>query len=67
MATKKIDYKTLNSELDEILVKLQSEDLDVDEAVSLYEKGIAITKDLEAYISTAENKVEKIKADFKRS
>lgn len=62
--TKKIDYKSLNRELDEILVKLQAEELDVDEAVGLYERGIKITKDIEAYLQEAENKVSKIKADF---
>ena len=61
---KKTDYKSLNSELDEILNKLQSEDLDVDEAMALYERGIAITKELETYLREAENKVAKIKADF---
>lgn len=64
MATKKTDYKSLNTELDELLAKLQSEDLDVDEAVALYERGIAITQELEIYLKEAENKVAKIKADF---
>ena len=60
----KADYKSLNSELDDVLLKLQSDDLDVDEAVKLYERGIAITKELETYLKEAENKVSKIKADF---
>jgi exodeoxyribonuclease VII small subunit len=64
MTAKKTDYKGLNAELDEVLLKLQSEDLDVDEAVALYERGIAITKELETYLKDAENKVSKIKADF---
>ena len=64
MATKKIDYKALNQELDELLLRLQAEDLDVDDAVKLYERGIAITKELEAYLEQAENTIAKIKADF---
>jgi exodeoxyribonuclease VII small subunit len=64
MATKKTDYKALNQELDELLLRLQAEDLDVDEAVKLYERGIAITKELKAYLEQAENTVAKIKADF---
>ncbi len=64
MAVKKSDYKSLNVELDEVLLKLQSDDLDVDTAVALYERGIEITKDLERYLKEAENKVSKIKADF---
>lgn len=62
--TKKTDYKSLNEELDEVLAKLQSDDLDVDEAVGLYERGIAIIKELENYLADAENKVTKLKADF---
>jgi exodeoxyribonuclease VII small subunit len=64
MAEKKIDYKRLSSELDEVLGKLQSADLDVDEAVKAYERGMEIAKELEAYLKEAENKVTKIKADW---
>lgn len=64
MATKKIDYRILSAELDEVLAKLQSADLDVDEAVALYERGMAITEQLEKYLKEAENKVQKIKTDF---
>ena len=59
---KEIDYQTLNTELSEILAKLQSEDLSVDEALQCYERGIAITKELEKYLKTAENKVAKIRS-----
>lgn len=61
---KKLDYKSLNAELDEVLAKLQAEGLDVDEAIGLYDRGIKITSELEAYLKEAENKVTKIKADF---
>lgn len=61
---KEIDYGALNEELDVILAKLQSDDLDVNEAISLYERGMQITKDLEAYLKTAENKITKLKASF---
>jgi exodeoxyribonuclease VII small subunit len=64
VAAKKSDYKSLNAELDEVLLKLQSEDLDVDAALALYERGIEITKELEQFLKEAENKVSKIKADF---
>ena len=64
MSKQTANYKSLNTELDDILLRLQSEDIDIDEAVKLYERGIAITKELEAYLKTAENKVAKIKADF---
>lgn len=64
MAEKHTDYKALNAELEEILAQLQASDTDVDEAVKLYERGMAITKELEAYLKTAENKVHKVKADW---
>ncbi|MBA3758641.1 exodeoxyribonuclease VII small subunit [Candidatus Saccharibacteria bacterium] len=64
MVVKKTDYKSLNAELDDVLAKLQSDDLDVDVAVGLYERGVAITKELETYLKAAENKVSKIQADF---
>lgn len=67
MTAKKTDYKSLNAELDEVLEKLQSGDLDVDKAVELYERGTAITKELETYLKESQNKVSKIKADFSSS
>lgn len=67
MTPKKTDYKALSSELDEILSKLQSADLDVDEAVKMYERGMTIAKELEAYLKEAENKVTKIKKDWESS
>lgn len=64
MPTKKNDYNTLNSELDDVLLKLQSDDVDIDEAVKLYERGVQLINELEAYLKSAENKISKIKADF---
>ncbi|MBI3338274.1 exodeoxyribonuclease VII small subunit [Candidatus Saccharibacteria bacterium] len=60
----KARYQELNSELEDILVKLQSDSLDIDEAVKLHERGTIIVKELEAYLKNAENKVAKIKASF---
>lgn len=48
-------------ELDEILTKLQSNDLDVDEAIKLYERGMEVAKEIEKYLKEAENKITKIK------
>ncbi len=62
--TKKTDYRLLSAELDETLAKLQAADLDVDEAVKLYERGMAIAKELESYLKEAENKVAKVKAGW---
>lgn len=64
MAEKNIDYKTLNAELDELMTQLQSDDLDVDEALKLYERGMTITKQLESYLKKAENTIQKVKSDW---
>lgn len=61
---KKTDYQALSTELDGILDKLQSSELDVDEAVKAYERGMDIAKELEAYLKDAQNKVTKVRADW---
>jgi len=58
------DYKKLNSELEAILLELQSGDLDIDEAVKKYQRGSEIVKELQDYLKDAENRVKKVKADF---
>lgn len=60
----KIDYRALSEELDMILESLQTADLDIDEAIKCYERGMVIVKELEAYLKTAENKVTKLKTRF---
>lgn len=62
--TKEVNYHELSQELDTILAQLQSDDVQVDEALKLYERGVAVTKQLETYLKTAENKVAKIKASL---
>ncbi len=61
MSNKKVNYRVLSVELDEILTKLQSNDLDVDEAIKLYERGMEVAKEIEKYLKEAENKITKIK------
>jgi exodeoxyribonuclease VII small subunit len=63
-AKQDIDYRKLSNELDAILEELQTADLDIDEAVKKYERGMKIAEQLEAYLKTAENKVAKVKASF---
>ena len=59
--TAKETYQTLRIQLDEVIARLQSPDCDVDEAVELYEKAVALTAKLETYLEKAENKVKKVK------
>ncbi len=64
MADKKVDYQTLSKELDEVMERLQSDDISIDEAVASYERGMQLVKELETYLKKAENKVTKIKSSF---
>jgi exodeoxyribonuclease VII small subunit len=54
------DYRKLSSELDTILENLQSSDLDVDQIITEYQKGIDIVERLEEYLKSAQNKITKI-------
>ncbi len=66
MAKAKASYQALKAELDDIMLKLQGEDLDVDAALKYYERGLELVKQLESYLKTAENKVREIEATFKK-
>lgn len=57
---KDIDYQALSRELDEIVNKLQSEDVAIDDAIKLHGRGIEITKQLEKYLKAAENTISKV-------
>jgi exodeoxyribonuclease VII small subunit len=59
-----INYRELSSELDTIVAQLEDSDIDVDEALKRYERGMEIVDKLEAYLKTAQNEVKKIKARF---
>jgi len=65
MPEKKIDYRKLSEELDGILSDLQQDDIDIDKAMRQYERGLELVKELEAYLKDAENKVSKLKVQFK--
>jgi exodeoxyribonuclease VII small subunit len=65
MATKQSSsYQSLSVELDDIMSRLQREDIDVDEAVQLYSRGMEVVRELQTYLKSAKNKVEKIKLKF---
>ena len=58
------NYEDLRSELDTILSELQKSDLDIDQALKHYERGLELIKRLEKYLSDAENTVRELKARF---
>lgn len=60
---KKPDYEKLRDELDTILSELQG-DLDIDQALKHYGRGLELIKKLEEYLESAENTVRELKARF---
>lgn len=61
------DYKKLSAELDSILEELQTADIDVDESMRLYQRGMTVARELEKYVQTAENKITKLKQSFENN
>lgn len=61
MAKEPKDYQTMQTELDAVLADLQRPDVQVDEAVKLYEEGLKLVKQLTAHLEQAENKLEKLR------
>ena len=59
---KQTDYRALSDELEALLAKLQAGELDIDEAVKAYERGMTIVKELETYLKTAENRITELQA-----
>lgn len=59
-----MDYRELSNELNDILESLQTSELDIDKAISDYERGMVIVKELDRYLKSAENKINKIKSRF---
>ena len=54
-------YRVLNEELEEVIQKLQSEGLDIDDVILEYQKGINLVETMEKYLKSARNKITKIK------
>lgn len=58
------NYRELNLELESIMLQLQREDLDIDEALQGYERGLQLIKELETYLKTAQNQIVELQAKF---
>ncbi|MCA9325354.1 exodeoxyribonuclease VII small subunit [Candidatus Saccharibacteria bacterium] len=61
MAKTSKTYQELSQELDDVLARLQADDVDVDAALQLHEQGQQLVKELEAMLTDAENKVTELK------
>ena len=60
MAVKKQSYEENIVQIDEILEKLESEELSLDDSISEYEKAIKLIKDSEKLLEAGEGKVIKV-------
>ena len=60
MAVKKQSYEGNIAQIDEILEKLESEELSLDDSISEYEKAIKLIKDSEKLLEAGEAKVMKV-------
>jgi exodeoxyribonuclease VII small subunit len=56
------DYPAKSQELSEVLERLQSPDIELDEASKLYEQGMVLVAELEDYLKHAEQIVRQHKA-----
>ena len=54
----------MSAQLADIMAWFESGDVDLDEAVTNYQKAMALIDELEAYLKQAENQVTKIAKDF---
>ena len=60
MAVKKQSYEENIAQIDEILEKLESQELSLDDSISEYEKAIKLIKDSEKLLEAGEGKVMKV-------
>lgn len=60
MEKQTIDFEKEIKALDEIVDKISSKSLSLDESLKLYEKGMEIVTKLEAALKEAEEKIEKV-------
>ena len=60
MAAKKQSYEENITQIDEILEKLESEELSLDNSIAEYEKAIKLIKDSEKLLEAGEGKVMKV-------
>lgn len=61
---KDANYQELSRELDEVMAKLQSSDVDIDDAVQLFEQALLLIQRLEDHLEKAENRIVELKAQF---
>jgi len=59
---KTVKYQTLQQELEQVLAALQAPDVQIDDAVQLYEQGLTLVAALQQHLAKAENKITRLAA-----
>ena len=62
MTAKPTSYESMSKELEEIIVSLQSSDVNLEGAMKKYERGMELVNNLENYLKEAQNKIKKVKS-----
>jgi exodeoxyribonuclease VII small subunit len=57
MSEKKVDFEKSMKELEEIVAKLEKGDLNLDESVEEFEKGMKISKECNKILENAEKRI----------
>lgn len=60
----KLTFRSASQELEEITKKLESGQLDVDEALAAFERGLKLAQYLKKRLAEVENKVKELKKEF---
>ena len=63
--TKKLTFEDKLTRLEEIISKLDSEEINLDDSAKLFEEGVDLSKELTAKLSEVKFKVEMLKAKGK--
>jgi exodeoxyribonuclease VII small subunit len=58
MAAKTKTYQEMKRELDDIIARLESDDVDVDEAAKLHEQGQKLAGQIEKYLQKVKSKID---------
>lgn len=64
MTKPKPTYQELKAELDIILSELQTDAIDIDQALIKYQRGLKLLKELESQLKQAENTITELQAKF---
>lgn len=60
---KEVRFETQMKKLQQIVDKLEKDDVDLDESISLYEEGLKLSKSLKQQLQEFEKKIEALNSD----